>query len=198
MAHCTDAAGMSTQAVDVSETYSIHSRKNKIGRILWGLVYLLLFRPSPKPLHAWRRFLLRLFGAKMAPHTYVYSSCKIWAPWNLEMREYACISHYVDCYCVSRITIGAHATVSQYSFLCGATHDAFDPQMRLIAAPITIEDKAWICADVFVGPGVTIGEGTVVGARASVFKDLPAWKICVGSPAVPVKDRKIREVDSEE
>jgi len=105
------------------------------------------------------------------------------------MGDHSCLSHYVDCYCVDRVRIGAHATVSQYSYLCTATHDESDPHMRLLTAPITIEDQAWVCADVFVGPGVTIGQGAVVGARSSVFRDLPAWKVCYGTPAHDVRDR---------
>jgi len=135
--------------------------------------------------------LLRMFGASIGKGAKVMPSVKVWAPWNLRMDEYSCLSHYVDCYCVDRISIGAHATVSQYSFLCTATHDTADPHMGLVTGPITIKDQAWICADVFVGPGVTVGEGAVVGARSSVFRDLPAWKVCRGTPARPVRDRTL-------
>lgn len=108
------------------------------------------------------------------------------------MGEYAYLSHHVDCYCVAPVDVGAHATVSQYSFLCTATHGVDDPCMSVISAPITIEDQAWVCADVFVGPGVHIRQGAVAGARSSVFKDLPAWTICAGTPAAPIKKRVIR------
>ena len=178
--------------VDVSCCPSRHSFKNKVGRALWRGVYLILFRWTPRPCHGWRRFLLRLFGAKIGRGAQIFSSCRIWAPWNLEMGDYACLSEYVDCYCADKIRIGAHATVSQYSFLCTATHDESDPHMRLVMATVSIGDQAWICADVFVGPGVTIGQGAVVGARSSVFTDLPAWKVCYGSPAKPVRDRVVR------
>jgi putative colanic acid biosynthesis acetyltransferase WcaF len=109
------------------------------------------------------------------------------------MGEYACLSEFVDCYSVAPIRIGAHATVSQYTFLCTAGHDVSDPHMRLTTGTIVVEDQAWVAADVYVGPGVRIGQGCVVGARSSVFKDLPAWKICVGSPARPIRDRVLRE-----
>jgi putative colanic acid biosynthesis acetyltransferase WcaF len=178
--------------VDVSECPSSHSLKNKLGRVLWGLVWVVFFRPSPKVFHAWRRFLLRIFGAKLGKGAVVHASCRIWAPWNLEMGEYSCLSHYVDCYCVDSIKIGAHATVSQYSYLCTATHDESDPHMKLVTASIEIGDQAWVCADVFVGPGVRIGEGTVVGARSSVFSDLPDWMVCYGTPARPVRKREIK------
>lgn len=179
--------------VDVSTCPSPHSFTNKLGRLIWGIAWTLLFRPSPKPFHAWRRLLLRIFAAKVGTGAKVFPSCRIWAPWNLQIGDFACLSENVDCYCVDKIRIGAHATVSQYSFLCTATHDESDPHMRLLTAPISIGDQAWVCADVFVGPGVSIGQGTVVGARSSVFKNLPSWKICVGSPAKLVRERALRQ-----
>lgn len=171
---------------------SVHSSRNKLGRVLWGLVWFTLYRPSPKPLHCWRRFLLRLFGASIGKGAHPHASVKIWAPWNLEMGDHSCLSHYVDCYCVARIEIGAHATVSQYSFLCTATHDIEEPKMPLVTAPIRIGEGAWVAADVFVGPGVTVGDGAVVAARAVVIKDVAPWTVVAGNPARKVKDRTLR------
>jgi putative colanic acid biosynthesis acetyltransferase WcaF len=118
-----------------------------------------------------------------------YPSAKIWAPWNLEMGDHSCLSEKVDCYSVDTIRLGPHAIVSQYSFLCTASHDYTDPTMPLITAPIIIEAGAWVAADVFVGPGVTIGEGAVVGARSSVFKDVDPWTVIAGNPARAIKKR---------
>jgi putative colanic acid biosynthesis acetyltransferase WcaF len=173
---------------------SAHGWANKLGRLVWGFVWATLFRPTPRWFCGWRRMLLRVFGARIGHGAKVMPSARVWAPWNLTMGEYACLSHGVDCYCVAPIEIGAHATVSQYSFLCAATHDETDPHMALVARPIRIGDQAWVAADVFVGPGVTIGAGTVVGARSSVFRDLPPWKVCHGTPARPVRDRVVRSM----
>ena len=119
-------------------------------------------------------------------------STRIWAPWRLVVGEESTLSHHVDCYCVGRITIGAHATVSQYSFLCTATHDISSVHMKLITRPIAIHDGAWVAAGVFVGPGVTIGEGAVAGARAMVVRDVAPWTVVAGNPARVLKRREIR------
>ena len=169
--------------VDVSEYKSSFTIRHRLMRLVWGWVWLLLFRPSPIPLHAWRRFLLRLFGAKIGRGVTIYPTATIWAPWNLEMADFSCLSHYTICYSVDQVKIGPHATVSQYSHLCTASHDITDPQMQLITAPIILEEGAWVTTDVYVGPNVTIGAGAVVGARASVFKDVPAWTVVGGNPA---------------
>ncbi len=177
--------------VDISHSPSPHGAGNRLARMLWGVVYVLLFRISPRPFQRWRVMLLRLFGARVSFRARVHPRARIWAPWNLEMEEYATLGDHVDCYCVDTIRIGAHTVVSQYCYLCGATHDFEKSKRPLIARPITLEGGVWLAADVFVGPGVTIGEGTVVGARSSVFEDLPPWKICHGTPAKPVRDRVI-------
>jgi putative colanic acid biosynthesis acetyltransferase WcaF len=165
------------------------STRNKILRVFWRMIWITLFRTSPRMLHGWRRFLLRLFGAKIGRRTYVYSTVKIWAPWNLEMADGSCLSHYVDCYCVDKIQLGRNATVSQYSHLCTASHDYNQASLPLTTAAIRIDDNAWVTADVFIGPGVTIGVGAVVGARATVIRDVEPWTVVAGNPARPIGKR---------
>ena len=168
---------------------SPHSRANRAARLLWSLAWLLLFRPSPKPLHAWRRGLLRLFGARLGRGVVVHASVRVWAPWNLEMGDFSSLAPFVDCYCVDRIRLGRCVTVSQYSFLCTASHDIDSLDMRLTTAPIALQDHVWIAADAFVAPGVTVAAGAVVGARASVFRNVPAWTVVGGNPAQPLRMR---------
>lgn len=162
---------------------------NRLARALWGAVWLILFRPSPRIFPGWRRLLLRLFGAQISRGSVVHSSVKIWAPWKLEMGRYSCLGAQVDCYSVDTVHIGAYATVSQYSFLCAASHDPDSSEMTLTTSPIVIGDYAWVAADVFIAPGVVIGEGAVIGARSSVFKNVPEWTIAVGCPAREIRKR---------
>jgi len=187
-----DTMPVDAPSIDISHKPSPYSARNRLARALWGVAYILLFRPSPRPLHGWRRFLLKLFGAKLGTKAKVFSSARVFAPWNLTMGDYSTIAPDVDCYSAGPISIGSHSTVSQYSYLCGATHDFEHPNMVLTTSTITIGSQVWVCADVFVGPGVTIGDGVVVGARSSVFGDLPPWMVCTGSPARPRRPRVIR------
>lgn len=163
--------------------------RNKLARATWNVVWLALYRPSPVPLHGWRRFLLRCFGAHIGQGAHPYPSSRIWAPWNLVMGDHSCLSHYVDCYCVDKIELGAYTTVSQYSFLCTATHDYTRRDMPLVTAPIHIGAHAWVTADVFVGPGVMVGEGAVVGARSTVFREVHPWTVVAGNPPRVVGQR---------
>jgi putative colanic acid biosynthesis acetyltransferase WcaF len=107
------------------------------------------------------------------------------------MGEQTALSDDVDCYCVDKVTLGDHVTVSQYAFLCTASHDICSPDMRLVSAPISVGSSAWICAGVFVAPGVTVAEGAVCAARAVVVKDVPPWTVVGGNPAHFIKSRQL-------
>lgn len=165
---------------------------NKFARTIWNIVWLIFCRFTPNPLHGWRCLITRLFGARLGKNIRLYPSAKIWAPWNLTIDDYGCLGPYVDCYSVNDIYIGPHSVVSQYSFLCTASHDFSDVTMPLITAPIMIRGWVWITADVFVAPGVEIGEGAVITARSSVFNDIKPWVIASGNPAQPIKKRQLK------
>ena len=165
---------------------------NKFVRAIWNFAWLLTCRFTPRHFHFWRCLIARLFGAKIGKGVHIYPSAKIWGPWNLIMDDYSSLGYDVDCYSVDKIHIKRHAMVSQYSYLCTASHDYTDPilplyKLPLITAPIVIGEKAWVTADVFIAPGVTIGDGAVVIARSSVFHDIEPWMVAAGNPAKPVK-----------
>lgn len=166
------------------------SHGNKLRRALWIIVQATIFRWSPVPLHAWRRVLLRLFGARIASDVHPYPDATIWAPWNLEMARGSCLGPRVICYNVGTVSLGVGALVSQGAHLCAASHDFRDPDFPLIIGPIRIESFAWVCADGFVGPGVVIGEKAVVGARSLVVKDVEANLVVAGNPAQPIGRRE--------
>jgi putative colanic acid biosynthesis acetyltransferase WcaF len=153
------------------------------------MIYILLFRTTPTPLHAWRRLLLRLFGATVGRRVGVYPTTKIWAPWNLEIGDGATIGGGSSLYNVDKIRIGRAAVVSQGAHLCTASHDHNSEGFDLISAPIEISENAWVCAEAFVGPGVSLEEGAVAAARAVVVRSVDARKVVAGNPARIVSDR---------
>lgn len=180
--------------VDLSGYRNNLGFKNQLARFAWTVVWAIFARPIPRSLcNGWKLFLLRIFGAKLNKHAVVYSGARIYMPWNLEMDEYSCLSSEVECYNVAKIKIGAHATVSQKTFLCTASHDISKSNNPLIYSSIIIGDQVWVAADAFIGPGVKIGEGAVVGARACVFKDVEPWSVVGGNPARFIKTRVIND-----
>lgn len=167
---------------------------NKLIRYLWSVLWFIFSRPFPRRSGNFLRlFLLSLFGAKVHKTCVVYSSVKIYMPWNLEMKKYSCLSPEVDCYNVEKITIGEQVVVSQKVYFCTASHNVHSDRFELLTKPIIIEDKAWIGASAFIGMGVTVGRGAVVGATASVYKNIDEWTIVGGNPAKFIKKRSLYE-----
>lgn len=177
--------------IDSNRSARKYSRNEQLCRILWALAAP-LFRFSPRICFGWRRFLLRLFGAKVGYATHIYNSAIIYMPWNLTIGDQSSIGEWALIYNLGRITIGNRTTISQRVHLCAGTHDYTDPALPLLKPPITISDQAWVCADAFVGPGVTVGEGAIVGARAVVTRDVEPWAIVAGNPAKFIKQRKLK------
>ena len=182
--------------LDLKNYKNRHSFKSKIARMLWNVVWLLLFRPTPDRgfgvFVSWRIFLLRVFGAKIGKHCAVRNSARIWQPWNLEMGDWVAISEDCDIYSADKICIGDRSTISRGSFLCCASHDIESSIMELTYAPITIGHDAWISARVIVLPGIRIGDGAVVAAGAVVTKDVDSWTVVGGNPAKFLKKRSLK------
>ncbi|MCF6200319.1 MAG: putative colanic acid biosynthesis acetyltransferase [Hyphomicrobiaceae bacterium] len=179
---------------DARQTNAFHGRPifslgNKIYRVLWGITWFVLCSWTPPPLRKWRLLILRLFGADVSFKANVYGSAKIWVPYNLTMREAACLGPKSNCYCMAPITLMSYATISQGAHLCTGTHDINDKDFQLYTKPISIGERAWIAAEAFVGPGVTVGTGAVLGARGVAFQDLKPWSVYVGNPAKEIKKR---------
>lgn len=181
--------------LDASKSGGVHggayfSVKHRIFRAVWNLVWLLLASWTPPPLHPWRRFLLRLFGARIGKHTRIYGSARIWYPPNLEMGDYSVLGWKVNCYSQGKVILEDYANVAQYVHLVTGSHNIDDPSFQLFTRPIRVCRHAWLASDSFVGPGVTVGEGAVLGGRGVAFKDLEPWTVYVGNPAKPIRKRK--------
>lgn len=166
--------------------------ENKIKRRVWSITATFLFRPFGLPqLNHWRVLLLKMFGAKIGKGSVVYSSARVLAPWNLIMGDYSVLGPYVKLH-IDKTTLGSKVTVSQGAYLCSGSHDITDINKPFISSPIVLHDFVWIAAEAFIGPGVTVNEGAVVGARAVVFKDVDPWTVVGGNPAKFIKKREIK------
>jgi len=182
---------MSTPLLSVVDPYlrPQTSARNRAARLVWSIVRVVLFRPSPRICHAWRRLLLRLFGAQIGRNCHIYPGCEIWAPWNLICGDVVAIADGAIIYSADIVRIGSHATISRDAFVCGAGHDIHSVRFPTVSAPISIGAYCWVCARAAILPGVTLGEGAVLALGAVAAKDLEPWGIYVGSPARRVGTR---------
>ncbi|MFN2101270.1 putative colanic acid biosynthesis acetyltransferase [Altererythrobacter sp. MF3-039] len=165
---------------------------NKLERVLWQISWLLLARWTPPPLFAWRNLILRAFGAKIGKRARIYGDVRVWLPRHLAMGDEAIVGRGVELYNQGTITIGPRTVISQRAHICASTHDASDPDFKLLVRPIVIREACWVAAEAFVGPGVTMGEGSVLAARGALFEDAEPMTIYRGNPAVAVKERTLR------
>ena len=171
------------------------SMRNRLIRVVWMLTWLVLARFTPPPLHAWRRLILRAFGARVGKGARVHASVSVWLPANLDLGENVLIGPGARIYNQGAIAIGARTVVSQRAHLCASTHDIHDPHFQLVLRPITIGGGCWVAAEAFVGPGVQMGDGAVLGARAALFDNAEAGGVYSGNPAIFRKPRGLRADD---
>ncbi len=161
----------------------------KLADFAWRWVQRLLLQPSPVSANGWRLWVLRRFGAKVHATVKIHPHVRIIHPWNLTIERGVVVMHDVILDCQAPLRIGSATRISQLSHLCTATHEYEKRDMPIIGQPITVGRDCWLAADVFVGSGVNIGDGAVLGARCSVFRDVPAKALVAGSPARPLEPR---------
>jgi putative colanic acid biosynthesis acetyltransferase WcaF len=169
-----------------------YSKKEQLLRALW-MGGSFLFRLSPRPFFGFRRFLLRLFGAKVGNRVNIYSSATIYFPWNLRIRDFSAIGEHALIYNLGMVEIGRNVTISHLAQVCAGTHDYTDSSMPLFKPKIVIEDNVWICTQAFVGPGIRVKEGAVIGACAVLTKDAEAWTVYAGNPGKAIKPRMLQK-----
>ena len=182
---------MTTIDIPKNRSTANYSCSEMFRRVIWAAGSLLI-RFSPRPFFGWRRFVLRCFGARIGAHVHIYPSTRIYFPWNLSVGDWSAIGEDVLIYNLGSVTLGQSVTVSHRAHLCAGTHDYTRADLPLQKLPIVIQDQAWICTDVFVGPNVTIGAGAVVGARSVVMRDVEPWGVVAGNPARFIKQRVLK------
>lgn len=178
-----------SRAIEGGASFSLG---NRLTRVIWSIAWLVLARFTPPPMHGWRRLVLRAFGATIGRGARVHASVSIWLPSNLVLGEHVLIGPGARLYDQGAITIGAWSVVSQRAHLCASTHRVDDPDFQLECRPIVIGERCWVAAEAFVGPGVTMGDGAVLAARAALFENAEADGIYRGNPAGLVRQRTRR------
>ena len=168
-----------------------YSRKEIFLRMLWVVIESIFFRCSPRIFYGWRNFILRLMGSRIGKHVHIFPSARIMYPWLFEIGDRSVISWDVKVYNLGKILIGNNTVISQYSHLCGGTHDYESTNFTLLPKGLTIGSNVWIGADAFIGPGVTVHDGVVVAARSVVVRDIPSLTVVAGNPARPIKKLEI-------
>jgi putative colanic acid biosynthesis acetyltransferase WcaF len=184
----TDPAMSQSDSFDLRRRPSF-DRRHRMIRLLWIIVWTLLFRWTPKQMRVWRVFLLRRFGATIGYHSDVRGSVRVFYPANLTMGKHSVLADGIDCYNMAPLTIGDFTIVSQRVYLCGGTHDYTIASHPLMVRPVTIGSNVWVAAEAMIAPGCIVPDGCLIGARAMVYGELEPWSIYSGNPGRRIKTR---------
>lgn len=172
------------------------SAGERLRETIWEYLGQPIMRRTLERWHGLRRGMLRLFGAHIHPTARISRTVRIHHPWNLTMDEHSSIAHRAILFCLGKVYLGRRARVSQFAHLCAGSHDYTRAEMPLITDPIILEDDVWVAADAFIGPGVTVGHDTIIGARSTVLHSRPPGQVCYGDNAKPVHAREQNPTDS--
>ncbi len=181
---------ISTETAEDPYMRPAFSLRNRLRRLTWNMCWAVFYRMSPRPFHSWRSYLLRRFGAKIGADCHFYPKSRVWAPWNLVCADQVTVGDGAEIYNPAPVTFGSHAIASQDAYVCAASHDYDDPAFPLVAFAMSVGAYAWICARASLAPGVNMGEGAVLGLGSVATRDLEAWTVYAGVPALKVKERK--------
>jgi putative colanic acid biosynthesis acetyltransferase WcaF len=172
--------------------------QHKALRLCWQFCWWLLCSWTPPGMSAYRSSILRLFGASIGSGSDIRSTAQIWYPPNLIVGKYSTIGPGAVIYNMAPVIIGDNVIISQRAFVCCGTHSTSDPTFPLITRDINIKSHSWLAAESFIAPGITVGVGSVLGARGAAFHDLEDWTIYFGNPANQLRKRKIKQPQTEQ
>jgi putative colanic acid biosynthesis acetyltransferase WcaF len=186
-----DGQDMTPIYQDLSQSRAPKQFRGRSGLVvlIWQLVQRTLFLWSPQPAYFWRVWLLRLFGAKVGKGVLVRPTARVTYPWKVSLGDHCWVGDDAEIYSLGPISVGSNAIVGQRSYVCAATHDYADITFPLVAKAVIIEPEVWIATDCYIAPGVTIGRGTIVGARSTVLTNIAPGLIVAGTPARVIKTR---------
>jgi putative colanic acid biosynthesis acetyltransferase WcaF len=179
--------------LDTYDQREYYPGRSKTVIALWWFLQAVIFPLTLHAHHGPRRWLLRRFGARVGRGVVIRPTARFTYPWHVTLGDYSWIGDDVVLYSLAPITVGQHCVISQRSYLCTGSHDLSDPHFGLVVKPVTIENGVWLASDCFIGPGVRVGANSVVGARSSVYRSLPAGYLCFGNPCRPVAPRTLQQ-----
>ena len=160
-----------------------------VKRIIWFYMNACIFNNSLFPINALKIFLLKLFGGKVGRGVVIKPSVNIKYPWNLSSGDYSWIGENVWIDSLVQISIGSNVCISQGAYLLTGNHNYKKVTFDLMVEKIELEDGVWIGARSIVCPGVICKSHSILTAGSAATKNLEAYSIYQGNPAVKVKGR---------
>lgn len=162
-------------------------------RFLWYFTNIFFLINPLNPCSGIKVKILRLFGAKIGKGVVIKPSVNIKYPWNLSIGDYTWIGEKVWIDNLVQVTIGSNVCISQGAMLLCGNHNYKKPTFDLMVGEIILDDGSWVGAQSVVCPGVTVHSHAVLGVASVANRDLEAYTIYQGNPAIKVRDRIIKD-----
>ena len=162
---------------------------------LWWLVRSLIFAswlPIPSAIKV---FWLRKFGASIGSSVVIRSRVNITFPWRLEIGDHVWIGDEVMILSLAPVRIGSNSCISQRAFICTGSHDFSKESFDLITEEIKIGNSCWVGAQAFIGPGISMKDGSRCLAGAVLVKDVEEGATVAGVPARPIEQPQSKNID---
>ena len=170
-----------------------HPGAGWLKRILWFYTNALIFKTSFFPSSNLKVFLLRLFGAKIGRKAVFRHRLNIKYPWFLTVGDFSWIGEEVWIDNLVPVKIGANVCLSQGAMLLTGNHNYSKSSFDLITDGIVLADGVWIGAKAIVCPGISVGEQAVLTAGSIATKNMEAYFVYQGNPAIKTRKREITD-----
>jgi len=171
--------------------HNYHPGAGWLKRILWFYINALVFESSWFPSSIFKVFLLKLFGAEIGKNVVLRHQINIKYPWFLTIGNNTWIGEQVWIDNLVPIKIGSHVCLSQGAMLLTGNHDYCKSTFDLIVGEIVLQDGVWIGAKSIICPTVVAEEHSVLTAGSIATKNMEAYFIYQGNPAVKIRKREI-------
>lgn len=162
---------------------------SKIKILLWYFVNHLIFKTYWFPVQGLKRFLLRLFGAKLGKGVVLKPGLNIKYPWFLEIGHHCWIGEDVWIDNLTFVTIANDVCLSQGCLLLTGSHNYKKSSFNLIVKPIHLGSGSWIGAKAIVCQGVSVGANSILSVGSVAMSDLEPNYIYKGNPALKIRER---------
>jgi putative colanic acid biosynthesis acetyltransferase WcaF len=166
---------------------------NALKRVLWYYMNILFVKGSLFPFSGFKIFWLRLFGGKIGKNVTIKPGVNIKYPWNLTIGSNVWLGENVWIDCLAQVIIRNNVCISQGAVILTGSHNYKKISFDLIVLDVTLEDGVWIGAGAIVNAGVTAATHVVLTSGSVATKNMEAYTIYQGNPAIKTRLRVIEQ-----
>lgn len=145
------------------------------------------------PFHFVRKFFYRLGGIKIGKGSAIHMGARFYKPSGIRIGKDTIIGEGAVLDGRDELIIGDHVDLTTEVMIYNAEHDIDHPDFKAVTDKVIIEDYVFIGPRAIILPGVTVKKGAIIAAGAVVSKDVEEGQVVGGVPAIPIRERNLKE-----